>query len=289
MTAKKYLLIGTAVAAIAGLTAVGEVLAQSSKHSSPPPVCSPAVCNSQIHATQPQVQCGTKNGCPVCVDILPSTPIDTGTSCKFQWNVYNLNTSSFSKAAIAYECTPGIFATGANGCGIGNNSSSYPANKFKGIFQLDSVNAAITVGNPSTIAYTINNSCADRGPNDAVLKYGDDAKTCTGPIQGFGQTNTFASTASCQIQQLGSSDCQIQTCFTYGAGNALLSAVITKVGGTCTINPTASTGLPFGQTDVPDGTIIKYGTNSCYQITYRRKTTWVATDPDTISTCPPSS
>jgi len=87
MTAKKYLLIGAAVAAIAGLTAVGEVSATN-----PPPVCTPTVCNSQTHATQPQVQCGTKNGCPVCVNVLPSTPVDTGSSCQFEWKVFNIGT-----------------------------------------------------------------------------------------------------------------------------------------------------------------------------------------------------
>jgi hypothetical protein len=288
MTAKKYLLICTAVAAIAELTVSGEVLANGSKHSSPPPVCNPTVCNSQTHATQPQVQCGTKNGCPVCVDVLPSTPIDTGTSCKFQWNVYNVASPSLNKAAIAYQCTPGIAATSpvANGCGIGNSSSSYPAKAFRGIFQLDSVSIT-PVGN--TIAYTINNSCADRGPNDVVLKYGDDVKTCTGPIQGYGQTNTFASTAACQVQQLGSGNCFIKTCFTYGAGNQIIDYTIApEPGSSCTVAVNKGP-LPAGVTDIPDGTIIKFGTTSCFQLTYRRKTSWVATDPDTASTCPPSS
>ena len=287
MTAKKYLLIGAAVAAIAGLTAVGEVSATN-----PPPVCTPTVCNSQTHATQPQVQCGTKNGCPVCVNVLPSTPVDTGSSCQFEWKVFNIGTSSFNKAAVAYECTPGTAATSplANGCGVGNSSSSYPAKVFKGIFQLDSVSITPVVNTGfSRIAYTINNSCADRGPNDVVLKYGDDTKTCNGPIEGFGATNTFATTTGCQEQSLGDSGCTIKTCFVRDARNNIISYEITPVSGNCTVGVQGELGggvIP-GVTDIPDGTIIKIGTNSCYQVTYKRKTTWIATETGEI--CPPSS
>jgi hypothetical protein len=271
MTAKKYLLICAVVAAIAGLMAAGEVLA----------ACAPAACNAQTHPTQPQVQCGIINECPICVDVIPSTPIDDGSSCKFQWNVYNLIPNSTT--AIAYECTTGKAATNANGCGVG---SSLLSNAFKGIFQLDSVNAPATTGEPRKISYQINESCAQQGPNDLVVKPGTAAlRTCSGPITGFGNTNTFATTTGCQTQELGNSGCQIQTCFTRGAGNIIISHDITIIGGSCTIAVNQGP-LPAGVSDIPDGTVLKFGTTSCFQVTYQRKTTWVSTGG---SICPPTT
>jgi hypothetical protein len=288
MKTKKYLLIGAAVAAIAGLTAASQATGQGH------PVCAPAVCNSQSDPTQPQVQCGTKDGCPVCVDVLPSTTDIGSGSCQFQWNIYNLGTTS-TQTAVAYECTPGTAATGANFCGVG---SSVLDNAFKDIFQLDSVNATVSTAPPTprTFSYTINSACAQRGPNDLVVKPGiDSVKTCNGPIEGFGTTNTNATTTACQIQQLGDSECQIQTCFTRGTGNNLIDYTIQEFpapapgAAKCDISAQLPLGggALSGVTDIPDGTIIKFGANSCYQVTYQRKTTWVATAPTTV--CPPTT
>jgi hypothetical protein len=276
MRAKKYLLICAVAAAIGGLTAVGEVLA----------ACSPAACNAQTHPTQPQVQCGTRNGCPVCLDISPTATESAG-SCTFSWNVF-YNAEINPRVAVAYQCTDGVAATSpaANGCGVGGTSVG---GAFKGIFQLDSVTVAATTPTARKIAYTINSSCAERGTNDAIFKWPDSSsspQTCTGPIEGFGATNTFATTTGCQTQELGNSGCQIQTCFTRGAGNNIISHDITIIGGSCTI--AVSQGpLPAGTSDIPDGTIIKFGTTSCFQVTYQKKTTWISTGVP-LSICPPS-
>lgn len=287
MTTKKYLLIGAAVAAIAGLTGAGEVLADGSP---PPPPCTVTACN--LNPAVPQVQCGTYNSCPICVDILPvATPIGTGDSCKFDWNIYiQQSPSTISKTAIAYECTPGIRATGANGAACGAGSGSAVGNAFKGIFQLDSVNSTVTAGK---ISYQINSACAQRGPNDVMVKPASDSvKTCNGPIEGFGSTNTFATTTGCQEQDLGDSGCRIKTCFVRGTGNNIISYEITALNENCTVGAQQPLGgglniNGLGVTDIPDGTIMKFGTSSCYQVTYQRKTTWVATAPTTV--CPPTT
>jgi hypothetical protein len=121
-----------------------------------------------------------------------------------------------------------------------------------------------------------------------AFKFGSTTNYCNGSVIGYGITNFNQTLVACQEQVLGDSDCRIKTCFTYGAGNLITGHEITVVGGSCNI--TVPQGpLPTGVTDIPDGTIIKFGTTSCYQVTYQRKTTWVATSPDTTATCPPTS
>jgi len=281
MTAKKYFLIGAAVAAIAGLTAVGELFAASA--------CTPATCNYTT-----QVQCGTRNGCPVCVDIFPTKTVAPDGQCTFDWRTFN--TGNAAQAAIAYQCTLGIAATTptAQGCGVGTNFA------FSGNWATDSVlltanTTCSDAPNCSRMQYTIP-SCSE-GINSVAFKFGSTTNYCTGDpnvpnssgaIVGYGITNLNQTLVSCQEQVLGDSDCRIKTCFTYGAGNLITGHEITVVGGSCEI--TLNQGpLPVGVTDIPDGTIIKFGTTSCYQVTFLRKTTWVATSPDTTATCPPTS
>ena len=270
MIAKKYFLIGAAVAAIAGLTAVGELFAASA--------CIPAVCDPNT-----QVQCGLRNGCPVCANVLPTKTVEADGQCTFEWTTQN--TGNAAQAAVAYQCTPGIATTNptAQGCGLGTNFA------FQGNWLTDSVlvtsnSTCSDSPNCSRIQYTIP-SCSE-GINSLAFKFGSTTNYCDGSVIGYGITNFNQTLVACQEQVLGNSDCRIKTCFTYGAANLITGHEITVVSGT-SCNITIDQGpLPVGVTDIPDGTIIKFGTSSCYQVTYQRKTTWVSTDG---SICPPTS
>jgi hypothetical protein len=69
------------------------------------------------------------------------------------------------------------------------------------------------------------------------------------------------------------------------AGN-VVDHTVEIVGGSCNITLLKGTlgGGISGVTDIPDGTVLKFGTSSCYQVTYQRKTTWISTVPTTV--CP---
>lgn len=267
MLKRKCLLSCVAVVAIAALLTASEVLAGGSSGGQ--------TCLSS------QVKCGA-----VCLDIFPTATDNPNGSCTYQWNVFNAGTSA--QVAIGYECSDPTKATNANGCGVGNNFA------FKGIFQLDSVTITpnpncSTAPNCQRIGYTINSSCAQRGSNDVIFKFGNVPTTCNGPIEGYGTTNTFETTVSDTTQALGDSGCEITTTFVRGAGNRVIDYTVsltTNPGNTCTItqNKVPLSSFPGSPTNVPDGTVIKFGQESCYSYTYNGKLTWVSSGG---SICPP--
>jgi hypothetical protein len=265
MLTRKCLLLCVAVVAIAALLTATEVL---------------AACLAS------QVKCGTVKGVDVCVDISPTATNNPDGSCTFQWSVFNAGT--IGQTAIAYECSfPPTRATNplANGCGVGSFA-------FQGANQLDSVtitqnsSCSNQQSNCQRVGYTINSPCAQRGPNDVVFKFGNTLQTCSGSVEGFGITNTFETTVDCQVQALGDSGCEITTCFVRGNGNRIIDYDTDVTKGSCvkTLNKAPLSTFPGNPTDVPDGTVLKFGNNSCYPVTYNRQTTWISSGG---SICPP--
>jgi hypothetical protein len=231
-----------------------------------------------------QVQCGTVKGNDVCLDINPTVTENIDGTCTYTWNVFNATTSA--SAAIGYQCAePEIAATDpeANRCGVGSNFGP-----FKGVHQLDSVtitadpNCSNPQGNCQRLQYTIN-ECSRRGANDVLFKFGNNIVGCTGSVTGFGDTNIHQSSTRCITQALAGSTCVIETCFEMGAGNRIVSYDTSIIAGEdeCEITlykapvSEAFPGSAEAASHVPDGTLIKFGTDSCYCTTYLQQTTCI--------------
>lgn len=207
------------------LTAAGEVLADDDHCPSTVPPCGPD-----------QVTCGKRNCYNVCVDKSPTT-LDTGGGCTFTWGVTNVGGTSTkpANAAIAYQCTAGVGTTNpvANHCGVG---STAVGGAFKSIFQLDSVTIGPITTNVTSLSYTINASCAVRGPNDLVLKFGSSSpQACNGPIEGFGFTNVFAPTSTTECVKVNDvTSMQV----TKGPNGCATAVTVFSGNATCTATPT---------------------------------------------------
>ncbi len=266
MKTKTRLLLCAAAIIIYALTAAGEILADDDC----PKVVSPCGLN--------QVTCGKRNCLNVCVNIFPTTADGPGGSCTFTWGVTNVGGTSNKPAnvAVAYECTPGVNATGSESIACGAGISAV-GNAFKNIFQLDSVKLGPFMTNVTNLSYTINASCAVRGPNDVAFKFGSSsAQSCNGAIEGFGSANVFAPSVATECVRLGENGSMLVTrgpnsCATgkvkvFGGNTNCTAPTFTEVDVTATI-----AGFRYSQPlnqNVKCGEFLRITENSPVRFTY---------------------